>query len=157
VSNIAINLWSDNRQEIAGIAPEQFAELIQQYKEHSETQKDLIETQKDLIARLKTELDLDQRQIRAAFDILHEANVPPERLAAKLIEIAEQFEALQASVSAQPGDDPRISRVKADVQDAIKAGELGKADTLLAEVETEQRRALESKLPRPPPAAVRSP
>jgi tetratricopeptide (TPR) repeat protein len=138
VSNFAINIGRvTNRQGIiAGVAPEQLAEIVQQHKEHSETQK-------KLILRLEETLDLNQRQIRAALDILGEANVPPERLAAKLIEIAERFKGLQASVSAQPGDDTRISGLKGDAQKAIEAGELGKADMLLAEVETEQRRVLD--------------
>jgi hypothetical protein len=92
---------------------------------------------------LETDLDLNQRQIRAALEILGEANVPPERLAAKLIEIAERFRALQTSVSAQPGDDPRISQLKVDAQKAIEVGELDKCDELLGEVETEQRRSLD--------------
>src|SRR5262249_20867900 len=62
---------------------------------------------------------------------------------AKLVEIAERFKDLQATASAQPGDDPRIAALKADAQKAIEAGELAKADALLADVETEQRRALD--------------
>src|SRR4029077_18733249 len=71
-----------------------------------------------------------------------EANIPPERLAAKRVECAERFKALEATASAQPGDDPRIAALKADVQKAIDAGELAKADTLLADAERERRRAL---------------
>src|SRR5262249_8231842 len=44
---------------------------------------------------------------------------------------------------AQSGDDPKIAPLKADAQKAIEAGELAKADALLADVETEQRRALD--------------
>jgi tetratricopeptide (TPR) repeat protein len=90
----------------------------------------LTETQRQLIARLQTDLDLNQRQIRAALDILGERNVAPERLGATLVEIAERFKALRASASTQPGE---------DVQKAIDAGNLAKADALLADVETEQR------------------
>jgi tetratricopeptide (TPR) repeat protein len=121
---------------ITGVPPEQLAALVRQAA-------DLSETQKKLIAKLECELDLNQRQIRAALGILGENDIPPERLAAKLVEIAERFRDLQATASAQPGDDPKIAALKADAQKAIEVGELAKADELLADVETEQRRALD--------------
>src|SRR5271170_6060581 len=74
--NIAFNWRSTNRQEIAGVSPEQLTALIRQHAEHSETQK-------KLISRLETELDLNRHQIRTALDILGETNVVPERLATK--------------------------------------------------------------------------
>jgi hypothetical protein len=96
-----------------------------------------------VIAKLEGELDLNQRQIRAALSILGEKDIPPERLAVKLVEIAERFKDLQATASVQPGDDPKIADRKIDARKAIEAGELAKADALLADVETEQRRALD--------------
>jgi len=119
-----------------GVAPEQLAALVRQAA-------DLSDTQKKVIAKLEGELDLNQRQIRAALDVLGENDIPPERLAAKLIEIAERFKALQETATAQLGDDPKIVTLKAAAQKAIDAGELAKADGLLADVETEQRRALD--------------
>jgi tetratricopeptide (TPR) repeat protein len=119
-----------------GVPPEQLAALVQQAT-------DLSETQKKVIAKLEGELDLNQRQIRAALGILGENDIPPERLAAKLVEIAERFKDLQATASAQPGDDPKIAALKTDAQKAIEAGDLAKADALLADVETEQRHALD--------------
>jgi hypothetical protein len=118
-----------------GVPPEQLAALVRQAT-------DLSETQKKVIAKLEDELDLNQRQIRAALGILGENDIPPERLAAKLVEIAERFKDLQATASAQPGDDPKIAALKADAQKAVDAGELTKADALLADAETEQRRGL---------------
>jgi tetratricopeptide (TPR) repeat protein len=88
-------------------------------------------------------VDLNERQVRASLGILGENDIPPERLAAKLVEIAERFRDLQATASAQPGDDPKIAALKDEAQKAIDAGELAKADALLADVETEQRRALD--------------
>ena len=121
---------------IIGVPPEQLAALIRQGA-------DLSETQKKLIAKLEGELDLNQRQIRAALSILGENDIPPERLAAKLVEVAGRFKALQETAAAQPSDDPKIAALKADAQKAIDAAELAKADALLADVETEQRRALD--------------
>jgi tetratricopeptide (TPR) repeat protein len=119
-----------------GVPPEQLAALVRQAA-------DLSETQKKVIGKLEDELDLNQRQIRAALGIVGENDVPPERLTAKLVEIAESFQALKATALAQPGDDPKIVALKADAQKAIDAGELAKADALLADVETEQRQALD--------------
>src|SRR5215475_8878528 len=78
----------------------------------------------------------------AALDILGEKDVPPERLAARLLEIAERFKALQTIAADQAGDDPRITALKAEAKNAVEAGELERADSLLAEVATEQARAL---------------
>jgi hypothetical protein len=47
------------------------------------------------------------------------------------------------TASAQLGDDPKIAALKADAQKAIDAGELAKADALLAAVETEQKHGLD--------------
>jgi len=100
-------------------------------------------TAQRILSYSRTKLDLNLGQVRAALGILGENDIPPERLAAKLVEIAERFKDLQATASAQPGDDPKIAVLKTDAQKAIDAGELAKADALLADVETEQRRALD--------------
>jgi outer membrane PBP1 activator LpoA protein len=115
-----------------GILPEQLAALIREANHLSETQQ-------KLIANLEARLDLNQRQIRAALAILGETDVAPERLAAKLVEIAERFKALQASTLAQSGDNPQVAALKADVRKAIDLGDLARADALLADVETNQR------------------
>ena len=64
-------------------------------------------------------------------------------MASKLVEIAERFKMLQATAVAQPGDDAKITALKAEAQKGIQAGDLATADALLAEVETEQRRTLD--------------
>ena len=75
--------------------------------------------------------------------VLGERDIPPEHLAAKLVEIAERFKALQATAFAQPDDDAKIAGLKAEAQKAIDAGDLAKADALLAEVESERRPMLD--------------
>ena len=70
--------------------------------------EELTAQQRENIALLKEKLDLNERQVRAALGILGENNIPPEQLAAKLVEIAERFKDLQATASAQPGDNPAI-------------------------------------------------
>src|SRR5262249_3178598 len=100
-----------------GVPSEQLAALVRQTA-------DLSETQKKVIAKLEGELDLNQRQIRAALGILGENDIPPERLAAKLVEIAESFKALRETASAQPRHDPKIAALKADAQKRIDACQL---------------------------------
>src|SRR6516162_7024768 len=123
-----------------GIPQEKVDELVRDARRSLE---ELTVQQRENIVLLKEKLDLNERQVRAALGILGENDIPPERLAAKLVEIAERFKSLQATASAQPGDDPKIATLKADAQKAVEAGELTKADALLADVETEQRRALD--------------
>jgi tetratricopeptide (TPR) repeat protein len=125
---------------IIGIPQENVDELVRDAKRPLE---ELTTQQRDNIALLKEKLDLNERQVRAALGVLGENDIPPERLAAKLVEIAERFKFLQATASAQPGDDPKIAGLKTDAQTAIEAGELTKADALLADVETEQRLGLD--------------
>jgi tetratricopeptide (TPR) repeat protein len=125
---------------ITGVPQEKVDELVRDAKRPLE---ELTTQQRENIALLKEKLDLNERQVRAALGILGENDIPPERLAAKLVEIAERFKDLQATASAQPGDDPKIAALKTDAQKAIEAGELAKADALLADVETEQRRSLD--------------
>jgi len=125
---------------IIGIPQEKVDELVRDAKRPLE---ELTTQQKENISLLKEKLDLNERQVRAALGILGENDIPPERLAAKLVEIAERFKELQTTASAQPGDNPKIAALKGDAQKAIDAGELAKADALLADVETEQRRSLD--------------
>jgi tetratricopeptide (TPR) repeat protein len=105
--------------------------------------EELSESRKGEIAKLQGDLDLNQRQVKSALEILGEANVPPERLAAKLVEIAGKFKDLQTAAAAQPGDDSKITALKAEAQKAIQDGELGKADEILAAIEKIQNDALD--------------
>src|SRR3954470_6669006 len=124
--------------------PEKLEALVQErIKDKTRDLEDLSATQKELIKHLKAGLELNQGQVRTALDILGEANIPPERLPAKLVEIAERFKALQATAAAQPGDDPKITALKAEAQTAISVGDFAKADQLLAEVEQLQTAALD--------------
>jgi tetratricopeptide (TPR) repeat protein len=125
---------------IVGIPQEKVDELVRDAKRPLE---ELTTQQRENIALLKEKLDLNERQVRAALGILGENDISPERLAAKLVEIAERFRDLQATALAQPGDDPKIAALKTDAQKAIDAGELAQADALLADVEKEQRQALD--------------
>jgi hypothetical protein len=120
----------------SGITPEMLAALTRPWEEPSESQK-------KEIAKLQGDLDLNLRQVKSALEILGEADVPPERLAAKLVEIAGKYKELQTAAAAQPGDDAKITALKAEAQKAIQDGELGRSDEILAAIEKIQTEALE--------------
>src|SRR5262249_7971099 len=138
--SIAIGGSVTSSTVIIGIQQEKVDELVRDAKRPLE---ELTAQQRENIALLKDKLDLNASQVRAALAILGENDIPPERLAAKLVEIAERFKDLQATASAQPGDDPKIAALKADAQKATAVGELARADALLVDAETEQRRAFD--------------
>src|SRR5262245_1108330 len=90
---------------IIGIPQEKVDELVREGKRPLE---ELTTQQRENIVLLKEKLDLNERQVRAALNIVGENDIPSERLAAKLVEIAESFKALQVTALAQPNDDPKI-------------------------------------------------
>ncbi len=114
-----------------GVSPEQLQAIIRQ-------STDLSEAQKKIIEGLERELALNRSQVQAALEIVGEANIPPERLGAKLIEIAQHFKTLQKIAEVQSGDDAKITGLKEAARKAIVEGELVKADALLADVDAEQ-------------------
>src|SRR5215831_12979374 len=139
-NSIAIGGSVTGSTVIIGIPQEKVDELVRDAKRPLE---ELTTQQRDNIVLLKEKLDLNERQVRAALGILGENDISPERLAAKLVEIAERFKALRETASALPGDDPKIVTLKGEAQKAIDAGELAKAEALLADAEAEQRLALD--------------
>ena len=134
--SVAIGGNVSNSTITTGVTPEMLAALTRPWEELSESQK-------KEIAKLQGDLDLNQRQVTSALEILGEANVPPERLAAKLVEIAGRFKELRTAAAAQPGDDAKITALKAEAQKAIQDGQLGKADEILAAIEKIQTEALD--------------
>jgi tetratricopeptide (TPR) repeat protein len=120
-----------------------YEKLEEAVRSRTKDLKDLSDAEKETNALLKEKLDLNQRQVKSALEILGEANVPPERLGAKLVEIAGKFKELKTAAAAQPGDDSKITALKAEVQKSIQDGELGKADEILAAIEKIQTEALD--------------
>ncbi|WP_315718633.1 MULTISPECIES: tetratricopeptide repeat protein [unclassified Bradyrhizobium] len=135
--SVALNILSRNRQiNISGIPPEELGALIRQHEDHTGTQK-------KLIARLQADLDLNERQMREALRILGENDVLNEHLGAKLVAIAGHFENLRPGALPDAGDSPAIIALKLDVQKAIDAGKLARADALLEDIAIEQRHNVE--------------
>jgi hypothetical protein len=125
---------------IIGVPAERIDELV---RERTKPLEDLSASQKQTIVLLKGNLDLNERQIRAALETVGEKDIPPERLAAKLIEIAQKFNDLKSASTAQPGDDAEIEALRQQVQAAIVSGDLVRADSVLAQIEMKQRAALD--------------
>ena len=136
----SISIGGSVSNSTIGVPYEKLEEAV---RSRTKDLSDLSESQTETIALLKEKLDLNQRQVQAALATVGEANVPPERLASKLVEIAEKFKELQTAAAAQPGDDARIAALKAQAQTAIADGRLGEADDLLAAIEKIQSEALD--------------
>src|SRR5262245_44525617 len=130
-SAVGGSITASNVSVVCGIPPEVLDALV---KSRTVVLDELVNAHRETIALLKGNLDLNERQIRAALSSIGENNIPPERLAAKLVEIAERFKELSATASTLPGDSPRIVSLKAEAQRAIETGELAKADALLSDV-----------------------
>lgn len=120
---------------VVGIDPEVVAALVRQHGEYSELQ------QREL-ARLEGLLTINRRQVRAALEVVGEADIAPEEYGTKLVEIARRLNALSASTRAAPSDNSTIAELKVAAQAAIDAGELASADDLLSQIEAEQERSV---------------
>jgi tetratricopeptide (TPR) repeat protein len=131
---------------IVGIPPEKLEALVRDRTALLDDKTKLLEGQVKshelTIDLLKKELNINERQIGAALNILGENDVPPERLAAKLVEIAKRFKELKEAGAPQPGDAPEVAQLRKEANQAIDVGDLARADELLAGLEQVQQAAL---------------
>jgi hypothetical protein len=95
---------------ICGIAQEKFEAFV---KERTKPLEELTAAQRETITAIKKELDVNEAQIRAALDTLGEKDIPPERLAAKLVEIAQQFKSCDRRRRRSRGMTRRLPRSRA--------------------------------------------
>jgi tetratricopeptide (TPR) repeat protein len=100
------------------------------------------DAQQETIRTLERQLGANETQLRAFFQIIGEAQVPPEQQPARLVEIAAEVRQLRAQVAPEPGDAPEVARLKDAARAALDAGRLQKADDLLEQVEAAQDAAL---------------
>jgi len=133
--NFAFNIGSENEQQI-GVPPELLDELVRQHADYSETQK-------KLIRKLEADLELSQNQMRTALLIIGETDVPSEALGTKLVEIARQLKVPSPLAITELPHDQKFESLISDAEQAFQAGELAKADRLLADAEREQAEAAE--------------
>src|ERR1700688_4700796 len=135
-SAIGGNVTASTISVVCGIPPEVLDALVR-------SKDELVQAHRETIALLRQNLDLNERQVRAALNAAGEVNVAPEQLAAKLLEIAERFKTLRSAAAAQPDDTPKITALKAETKNAIDQGDLAQADRLLADIEKLQDRELD--------------
>ena len=122
-----------------GITSDQVAVITEALKREQK----LTDEQRKIITELEGKLGVSAGALKAFFRTLGEAEVPPERQEGKLVEIAERYKQLIAQVAAAPGDDPEVAKLKGEVKAALDAGQLERADDLLARVQAAQDAALE--------------
>ena len=134
---------------VCGVPPELLAVIVEEFKQAKEalqdsnkTLQELADERKGTVENVRQTLDLTNGQIRAAFEILGETNIPAEQLASKLVEIAQNLKELRSIAFVQPGDTPEITSLKQQAQAATEAGEFDEADTLLADIDDKQSQAL---------------
>ena len=131
---------------VCGIAPEQLEALV---RDRSRPLQDLADTQKELIGHLQEQLDLNQAQIRAVLNATGEADIAPDAIAAKLVEIAGRYRQLLTQVDGVAASDPAAARLKAEARESLDRGDLDHADQLLARLsvlqdEAQFRQAMEA-------------
>jgi tetratricopeptide (TPR) repeat protein len=122
--------------KIARLAAEPLGPLV---RDRTALLEDLVSSYKETIDLLRSQLNLNVSQIKAALNIVGENDIPTDRIAVKLVEIAQGFNAQRATKLAQDGDSPHTLALKKDADIASEKGQLEAADALLAEAEKEQR------------------
>src|SRR5512132_1835085 len=120
--------------------PDQLAKIIEAA---TSDWKRLTDEQRKMIADLEGKFGVSAGALRAFFRTLGEAEVSPERLEAKLVEIAEHYKQALAQAAAAAGDNPEVAKLKSEVKAALEAGELERADNLLGQVQAAEDAALE--------------
>ena len=130
---------------VCGVPPELLAAIVEEftqarkaYQDTNQTLQELADERKRTVEGVRQAFDLTNGQIRAAFEILGERNIPTEQLASKLVEIATKFKDLQTGAQGQPGDTAEIIALRSQAEAAVKAGNLDIADALLAEIDDKQ-------------------
>jgi tetratricopeptide (TPR) repeat protein len=131
-SAIGGNVTASHISVVCGIPPEVLDALI---KGRTQPLEKLVAAHEKAIALLEQNLDLNRGQIRAALNVLGEANVAPEQIATKLIEFAERYKSLRTATVPQPDDTAKVVALKSDAKNAIERGDLPQADQLLATIE----------------------
>ena len=99
--------------------------------------------QQRTIDALKEQLGANAEQLGTFFQIIGEAQVPPEQQLARLREIAERYRQLRAQVAAKPGDAPAVAPLKDGARAALDAGQLDRAYELLTQAGAAQDAVLE--------------
>jgi tetratricopeptide (TPR) repeat protein len=93
-------------------------------------------------ADLAAKLGFTSSAVAEFFTILGVQNVPDEKIPTRLIEIATHFAQTQNEVAALEPSDPHAADLTQQAKQALDAGQLTKADTLLEQAKDSERAAL---------------
>ena len=118
-----------------GILPEQLPAIIKAATDPLERENAEL---RGKIEDISQSLNVSPEALRAFFRAIGEADVPPEKQAQKLAEIARRYKDLLAQIQAAPGEDPKIGALKQQATAALEAGDLDRADALLVHVQAAQ-------------------
>ena len=85
-------------------------------------------------SELANQLQVSDQALRAFLQSLGEAQVPPEKLAETLAEIANRYNLLQAELADRSSENPAINRLMSKAREALDGGKLDRVDGLLRTV-----------------------
>jgi hypothetical protein len=91
----------------------------------------LSETQQKLIEILEKQLAISREQIRTAFVIIGEADVPDSMIGAKLAQIARKFNDMQAEMARVAERYPKLKEIAERAKELIAAGKFAEASDLI--------------------------
>jgi tetratricopeptide (TPR) repeat protein len=123
-----------------GIPPEHLPAII---KAATDPLEKLSQAQNDSIALLERELGANKEQVFGFFRIIGEAAIAPEAIPTRLYEVAERYKALLGQATAEPGDDPEMALLRAELRTALEKPDLERADALFGELLAAEERNLE--------------
>ena len=121
------DLTESDVEIICGIPPKIFEKLINRYES-------ALEDKDEILILLREKLQLNERQIEAAFEAAGSEGVSAERMGEKLLEIAQQYKNLQTKFQELSDDSAEIKQKKASASKALEEGKLDLADQILDEI-----------------------
>ncbi len=126
---------SDNDIKVfCGIDPELFRRLQEDFRLATQVLHAKSAIQEELLGFMRSKLQLNERQVAAALEVAGEKDIPPERLASTLLQIAEQYNRMREQLAAVPEDNSDITRLKRQIKTALEEAELDRADDLYDEL-----------------------
>lgn len=126
---------------VNGISPEQAAEFVRLAV--SGRPGDNTELLRRLDAMVPADSRLRVEALARFFAILGEAEVPPEQLTDRLVEIAGRYQELLAWFENTSSADPEVRRIKVEAREALDAGDFARAETLLNQAKARDLSAID--------------
>jgi tetratricopeptide (TPR) repeat protein len=128
-SAVGGNVTNSTVSVVCGISPEQFSEYMRLAV--SNRPGDYTELLHRLDELIPASSRVRVQAIARFFAIVGEAAVPPEQPEAKLIEIAQRYQALLVQLEGMSSPDLEVQRLKAQAQEALDAGDFNRSEEFL--------------------------